>query len=184
MSIPKFTRENSFSVAVWLLKVVIIWRLALLLLAWLGFRFLPLREDFLGGGSPEYLKAPWLWSWANFDGVHYLVIARQGYCQFQQAFFPLFPYLIRYLTGFLGNYLASGLLVSHLALLAGLFIFYRLVRLDFSDSIARRSVIYLLIFPTSFYLGSVYTESLFLVLVLGSIFAARKRNKKKKKRKA
>jgi len=46
--------------------------------------------------------------------------------------------------------------------------------LEWSGEIARRSVFFFLIFPTAFYLHIGYTESLFLALVLGSLFAARK----------
>ena len=53
---------------------------------------------------------------------------------------------------------------------------YRLIKLDFKEKIARKSLFYLLIFPTSFYLGSVYTESLFLALSIGSLYASRKKH--------
>jgi hypothetical protein len=46
--------------------------------------------------------------------------------------------------------------------------------LELSASIARRTVYFFLIFPTAFYLHIGYTESLFLALAIGSIFAARK----------
>src|SRR3989344_4233726 len=61
---------------------------------------------------------------ANFDGVHYLLIAKNGYAQYQQAFFPLYPLLIRWLSSlFLNNHLVTGLLISNLSFLVGLFIF-------------------------------------------------------------
>src|SRR5690242_7110394 len=38
----------------------------------------------------------WIWSFGNFDGVHYLRIAKDGYAyQYTQAFFPLYPILIK-----------------------------------------------------------------------------------------
>ena len=41
---------------------------------------------------PELLKEfglpKFLYSFANFDGAHYIKIAREGYHQFDQAFFP------------------------------------------------------------------------------------------------
>jgi len=52
---------------------------------------------------------------------------------------------------------------------------YKLVRLDLSKSIAKRTIIYLLIFPTAFYFTMVYTESLFLMFILGSFYFARTR---------
>lgn len=160
----------------WILSLFLIWRLGVFVFAFLGLKLVPLRVDFIGTAEDLYLKKPLLWAWANFDGAHYLIIARQGYLQFQQAFFPFYPFFIRFLTRFFNNYLFSGLLISHLSLLLALFLFYQLVKLDFKDKIAKRSLLYLLLFPTAFYFGSVYTESLFLMLVLASFYAARKKH--------
>lgn len=159
-----------------LLVSFLIWRATLLLFAFLGINFIPLHEGYLGGGIQIYKNNPLLWGWANFDGVHYLNIARQGYLQFQQAFFPFYPYLIRWLALlFPKDYLLSGLVISHLGFFVSLYLFYKLIKLDFEEKIAKRSILYLLLFPTSFYFGSIYTESLFLALVLGSFYAARKK---------
>lgn len=158
-------------IAFWFL----IWRLSLFFFAFLGLKAVPLKTDFLGVKEAVFLEKPLLWCWANFDGFHYLIIARQGYLQFQQAFFPFYPFLIRFLTRLIKDYLFSGLLISHLAFLISLFLFYQLVRLDFDKKIAKRSLLYLLLFPTAFYFGSVYTESIFLMAVLASFLAARKR---------
>jgi 4-amino-4-deoxy-L-arabinose transferase-like glycosyltransferase len=171
----ELVNQKTKNVLVWISATFILWRLALLIIVFAGNQFLPLREGYLGGGTAAYLKNPLLWSWANFDGAHYLTIAKEGYYQFQQAFFPFYPYLLRSLSHLTKNYLFSGLLISHLSLLAALFLFYRLVNLDFNEKIAKRSLIYLLLFPTSFYFGGVYTESLFLALILGSFYAARKK---------
>lgn len=156
--------------------IFLIWRVSLLFFAFLGINFIPLREGYLGGGIEIYKNNPLLWGWANFDGVHYLNIAQTGYGLYQQAFFPLYPFLIRWLTPlFFQNYLLSGLAISHLAFVVSLYLLYKLIKLDFEEKIAKRSILYLLLFPTSFYFGSVYTESLFLALVLGSFYAARKK---------
>jgi Gpi18-like mannosyltransferase len=152
------------------------WRIALLVIAFLGVKFFPSRIDYLGGGVDNYYQKPLFWGWANFDGFHYLNIARQGYFQFEQAFFPFYPFLIRWFAKLFKNFLFSGLLISHLSLFLALILFYKLVRLDFEEKIANCSLVYLLLFPTSFFFGSVYSESLFLVLILGSFYFARKKN--------
>lgn len=146
-----------------ILILFLTWRSSLFLIAWLGVGLISSRVEFLGE-----------WSWANFDGVHYLLIAERGYGLFQQAFFPLYPILIRGLTVLTGSYFVSGMLISHLALLGTLFIFYSLVKLDHGQKIAWLTLVIWLFFPTSFYLGSVYTESLFLFLVLASFYMARR----------
>ena len=50
---------------------------------------------------------------------------------------------------------------------------YRLAVLDHSPRLARATVWFLFIFPTSYFLHIDYTESLFLALVLGAFLAAR-----------
>ena len=158
-------------IAFWFL----IWRVGLFFLAFLGQKIIPLKTDFLGVKEGVFLEKPLLWCWANFDGFYYLTIAQRGYLQFQQAFFPFYPFLIRFLAKLTKDYFTSGLLISHLSFLAALFLFYQLIRLDFEKKVAKRSLLYLLLFPTAFFFGSVYTESLFLMLVLASFLAARKK---------
>ena len=131
----RFLKENK-SLIKFIIALFLIWRTGLFLLAFIGKKLIHLREGFLGESV-----------WQNFDGVHYLSIARHGYYQFQQAFFPFYPYLIRYLTVFVKDYLLSGLLISHLSFFIALFLFYKLVRLDFAEKVAKRSLIYLFLFP-------------------------------------
>src|SRR3989344_1707248 len=81
--------------------------------------FFPYKEVAAQYNLPHFLTAL-----ANFDGAHYLLIAKNGYAQYQQAFFPLYPLLIRWLSPlFLNNHLVTGLLISNLSFLVGLFIF-------------------------------------------------------------
>lgn len=113
--------------------------------------------------------------WANMDGVHYLNIARQGYVTYEQAFFPLFPLLIKlFAPVFGGNYAFCGLLISYVSFFIALVLFYKLLLIDYAESIVRWSLIFLLVFPTSFFFVSVYTESLFLMLVFASFYFARR----------
>jgi hypothetical protein len=132
----------------------------------------------------------WIWGFGNFDGVHYLKVAQDGYVSLSSpAFFPLYPLAIRFLTSinflipkniFLDTaiyvdpaYFYNAMIISNFALLASLVYFYKLVRLDFSKKIAKKSVILLLLFPTSYYFGSIYNESLFILFVLASLYYLR-----------
>src|SRR3989338_5066820 len=156
------------------------WRIGLLIVAlaatsFIGFFFpYPNFEWLIGLGR----KIPLVWTWGGFDGIHYLTIAENGYiAQYTQAFFPVFPQLIRLVKGFLGvNILESGLIVANAASLAAVLVFWRLLRVDYSQTLSRRILWLFLLFPTSFYLVSVYSEGLFLALVFLSFLAARKGN--------
>ncbi len=162
----------------YLVKLFIAWRIGLFLFLLAGIKILKAKVEFLGGGASTglYFTNPLLWAWVNFDGVHYISIAKNGYLQFQQAFFPLYPLVVSFFARLTGEYLIAGLFVSNLSFLAALYLFYKLIILDFKKSVAKRAIFYLLVFPTSFYFGSFYTESLFLLLVIGSFYLARKNN--------
>ncbi|MCJ7805553.1 hypothetical protein MUP46_02825 [Patescibacteria group bacterium] len=152
------------------------WRALLILFVFLAPLFLTLQKNFLGGGLANYPSAPWFWSWLNFDGEHYLAISYQGYQPLTYFFFPLFPLLARFLSfghSFI-NLAISGLVISNVAFLAGLVGLWKLVRLDYEKEIAVTTIFLTLLFPTSFYFGSYYTESLFFALAAWSFYFARK----------
>jgi 4-amino-4-deoxy-L-arabinose transferase-like glycosyltransferase len=109
--------------------------------------------------------------WARWDSDWYLKIAENGYSwpSSTPAFFPLYPLLIGTLGRLLvGHYLLAGVIVS-LAAAAGAFVLlYRLATPLLGEEGARRAVLYLAFFPTAFFLGAVYSESLFLFLALAT----------------
>jgi hypothetical protein len=123
-------------------------------------------------GLAHYLLQPW----RNWDGHWFSLIAQAGYFERPTtAFFPLYPLLLRGTNWFLdGQIELAGVLISHLALLGALALLYQLVQLDFSRAVARRTLLYIALFPTAFYFGAVYSESLFLLVSVGSIYAARR----------
>jgi Gpi18-like mannosyltransferase len=169
------------------------WRIALFFIAFLSIYFLPV----FGARFPyadrvlEITHLPyWVWGFGNFDGVHYLRIAQDGYlAQYSQAFFPLFPILVRIFSFVFPRvpnldtaiftdpaYFYSGIILSNIFFLSALYVFYKLINIDFKKDVAFLSVIFLLAFPTSFFFGSIYTESLFLLLAVSSIYLIRKGN--------
>lgn len=156
-----------------LLKIFILWQVAIIIITLISSGLFPLRERYLGGGTETYLKNPLLYSRANFDGYHYLGIAKNGYGYNQQGFFPLYPTLIRNLTAVFKNPALTGTIISLLSFLTGLIVLTKLLALDYSSAVIKWTVIVLLIFPTSFYFSSVYTEGLFFFLTISTFYFAR-----------
>lgn len=118
-----------------------------------------------------------LGSWQRFDTMHYLFLAREGYDAQNSVFPPLYPLLI-WGAGALfrpvldqSAYLVAALLISNLAALGLFLLFYRLAREKLGERDGRRALLYLALFPTSFFLFAGYSESLFLLLVLGTMWA-------------
>ena len=113
--------------------------------------------------------------WARWDSNWYLRIAETGYDwpSATPAFFPLYPLLVGGVGRVLGGeYLLAGLLVSLAACAAAFVLLYRLVELRLGRDDARRTVLYLALFPTSLFLGAVYGESLFLLLAVAVFLLA------------
>lgn len=152
----------------------IIWRLFLFSVAYIsptiiptfGNKF-PYPNDLRQSNLPHFI-----WSWGNFDGVHYLRIANKFYDdQYTQTFFPLYPLLIKIFSILtFDNLIISALLISNAAFLAALILFYKLLIKNFSENVAFWSCLFLLTFPTSFYFGSIYTEGLFFLLLILSFY--------------
>jgi hypothetical protein len=120
--------------------------------------------------------------WAHWDGVWYSQIAAQGYStEASTAFFPLYPLLIRSFAELFGGPLSLGaislwgVIISLLALPFGLYFVYRVAEDSFGERVARGAILTLAFFPTTFFLNATYTESLFLALSAGSLWAVRVR---------
>jgi hypothetical protein len=120
----------------------------------------------------------WLQIWDQWDFGYYHEIAEFGYGAYGAgdgsfAFYPLFPWLMRLVTYITRSYLVAGLLISGIASIVAAVSLRRLVRIDYSASVAMRSVWFFLIFPTAYFLHVPYSESLFIALAVPCLIAAR-----------
>lgn len=112
----------------------------------------------------------------RWDSIHYLGIAQHGYTGGPSTvFFPLYPLLVRVLGFLLGSDPVAGVAISLAALAVGLSLLHRLTALELGPRAADASVWLLAFAPLSLFFSAVYTESLFLALSIGSIYAARQR---------
>jgi hypothetical protein len=115
--------------------------------------------------------------WARWDSDFFLRIAQNGYDGASAAFHPLYPALVAVLGRVLfGHYVLAGLIVSLTCCLGSFLLLYRLAEERLGPAGAERSVLYLAVFPMSLFLQAVYSESLFLLLVLAA-FAVAERNR-------
>lgn len=168
--------------------IVVVWRLALFFVANLAPQFLTYSPSFPYSDSLIKLSQlpAWVYSWANFDGVHYLTIINQGYfgTGLIQAFFPLYPTLIdMIITSYsMTRAIQSGLLLSVIAFLGASIVWWWAVPLFLAqkpkqtNSARWLSLFLLLLFPTSFYFGAFYTEALFFVLSISALALGIKRH--------
>lgn len=125
------------------------------------------------GDWHSYLKL-----WSRWDAESYLSIAEYGYAaegkqRFLLVFFPLYPLLTALAAAFFKDFILSAFVVSGAASIAAGLLFRLLVKLDYPEKTAQKSVFFLFIFPTAYFLHIPYTESLFIALVVGCFWAAR-----------
>jgi len=159
------------------------WRILLFLIGVIAPLVLPYKPSFpyYDEMLPHYSVPQWIYSWANFDGVHYLTIAEKGYIGTGsiQAFFPLLPFVMlhtmRMILGGHFNALITGLFITNISTLLLIIIFYAFVKKIRNTRVAWLSIIALLLFPTSLFFAALYTESLFLLLVVAAFYFAEKK---------
>jgi len=90
------------------------------------------------------------------------------------AFFPLFPLSLRLAAFVTGEFVITGMALSHICFLVALFLLHRVVLLfGFSTDDADRSLFYLAVFPTSYFFSLPLPESLFLMLTIASFYFAK-----------
>lgn len=172
----------------WVTGVFAAWRIALwaaaLVSVWYNQALLPYAARLSWNGSRiERDVAVWhalVAGWSVWDGDYYRAIAAGGYT-FREAtwpsipFFPLYPALIRLALPLCGGSAEiAALVVATLAAYLAVLLLYALVAGDFGEPVARRTVLCLLLFPTSMFLAAGYSESLALLLLVLAVWAMRR----------
>ena len=119
---------------------------------------------------------------ARWDAVWYHSIAADGYHgagggrDANVGWYPLYPLLLRWTAALLrAPILWTGIAISIAALLPALILAADLFAQWGGPGAAVPGIAALLLFPTSFYFASVYSESLFLLTTVAAIWAARRR---------
>jgi len=121
-------------------------------------------------------------TFAAWDSGWYFDIAQRGYYwsasgQSSLAFFPLYPLLMRAIAWPFGGgdraLWLAGMALSCVCLFLGLAVLHRLAeeRLGAREA-ARRTVLYVAVFPFAYFFTQVYTESLFLLTSVSAVAAA------------
>ncbi|GAC1467969.1 MAG: hypothetical protein PVSMB7_15250 [Chloroflexota bacterium] len=119
--------------------------------------------------------------WNQWDTKWYLGIAAHGYHWGMNgkpalAFFPLYPLLVHLASRAGLPAEVAGLIVSNAAFAAALLYLYLFVQAEWGHIAARRSAWLLALFPTGFFTFATYTESLFLLCAVATLYHARRRH--------
>lgn len=173
----------------WCLGITVLWRLGLEVL---NQAVVPNMSVGPGGHGLQVLHpgiaglARWIDAW---DGAWYRTITQHGYViehHFRSyesvAFFPLFPYLVRWtmlvthlpyqLIGLGLNVLLTSLLVLVIYKLTHLLAVEHKVRKGMAETISRLAAVFVLINPSAFFFVAYYADALLVLLVAAAVYAA------------
>ena len=168
----RFRDGIGFCLAVFLVLRIL---LALLSVATIGV----VRAPGLGADQPPPLFPGWhniVEGTDRWDAKRYLAIASAGYQGNGEsaAFFPGYPIAIRAVSAVPGvDDVVAAELISNVAFFGALVVFHALTRREIAQVDARRAVLLLACFPTSFFFFAPYSESLFLVASMLAFWWAR-----------
>lgn len=168
-----------------ILQVIVIWAASRLIII-LSIQVLP---GILGmeanipnppqpiGYEEGYTYEPGWHQFLKWDSYWYKSISEEGY-QYQTdgkmyniAFFPVYPYLIKFITSFNIPFSAAGTLINHVALLGAMLILFGWIKNLYDGPTAIWTVIVTAFFPYSLFCSLVYTEGLFLLFTILSLRA-------------
>lgn len=164
----------------WLQQVIMIVLISVLFVQVFGLLSMKILVPVKGmrEGAWFTMDGPQL-NFVRWDAGYYLNIVQRGYTVDgpERAFYPLYPILVVGLSQLLGDQpYWGGLIVSTLCYAAACLLLYRWITIDYSPDVARWSVLWLCVFPMSFFMIAFYAEPLLLLTSIASLYFARRGN--------
>ncbi|MBI2103887.1 hypothetical protein HYT59_02690 [Candidatus Woesebacteria bacterium] len=114
----------------------------------------------------------------RWDGNSFSFIAENGYVsQGEERVFivfpPLYPILIGLANVFVRNIEISGFIISNVFFFVSVCLFYKLLKVDYSEKFSTSTVALFIVFPTSYFFSVSYAESVFTAFLFGTFYLAR-----------
>ena len=120
-------------------------------------------------------------AYMQWDANNYYRIALGGYSYHIEdgmyttlAFFPLYPWCVRAVNLLFQNLTVSGIITSSLLYSGGCALLYKLMSFDYNKSTAVRCVVFISIFPHSFFFGTMMSESMFFFTSATTLYYIRR----------
>ncbi len=103
-----------------------------------------------------------------YDGAFYLCLSEQGYVTGTRAcaFYPLWPLVLRASALFGSHSIVAGFLLANLLSLLAWWILYVLIWERWGATVSRYSIFFFILYPGSLFYQFLYSESLFLFLLV------------------
>jgi len=123
----------------------------------------------------------YLAAWQKWDASHYIRIADSWYTYTENGkslmlvFFPLYSVFVKLFSLIFVDIRLAALVVSTVCYSIACGYIYALVMMDYNRSIARSAVIFMSVFPFSFFFGGMMTESIFILMTSMTFYYIRRR---------
>lgn len=162
----------------YVLTVFLISRILFYFISWI----IPFLID-PGSFAPEFKLNETIFDyWIFWDGYWFRDIAMHGYWYNEIdkspiVFFPLYP-LLTSILAHIFSYSFSQLLLSNLCFIVASIIFYRLlIHQGNTEAVVKNAILFLCLSYGTAWFASGYSESLFLLLVIGQFYFSQKQQK-------
>lgn len=120
------------------------------------------------------IQVPFFNLFARWDSAYYMLIAKSGYSTIETfAFRPLFPVLLNLVSSPFSQIVyidiaiaITGFFLNNILFLIALFGVHKLTTNLFSKEIADDTIMLLAFYPAAFFYSAIYSESLYLLLIV------------------
>lgn len=161
-----------------IIKLVFLWIIGLLLLSYIGSFALPHKDNSGLGAKSKSKSFNFYLSLAQWDGGNYLEIAKNGYLNKKYyAFSPLYPWFLKNLAKITNvDIVLTGLITSITSFILFIYYFHKFIATISNQNEADTTVLTFIFFPTTFFCVLVYSESIFLLLIILSFYTLLKKH--------
>ncbi|MBI2410563.1 MAG: hypothetical protein HYV32_01525 [Candidatus Kerfeldbacteria bacterium] len=160
-------RDSALHKLLWVCFSIKLLHVLLIIVVYYSFGIWELARSSNFLAQPDELRSL-LSAFTTWDAQHYIFLAQHWYAPAQQsnAFYPLFPLLIRMITFIFPHVALNGIVLANLFSCVAVVLFYFFVRKIYGEKTAFRATVLLMTFPMTYYFSLPYVESLFLTCIL------------------
>ncbi|MEO8581131.1 MAG: hypothetical protein ABI425_00965 [Patescibacteria group bacterium] len=170
-------------------SITSLWWMILFCLGGIALYTIPFTNTFSNYALEQESTLPtWVKRWGNFDGGAYIIISERGYkgVGLLQAYFPVYPLVIGAVAAAISHFIPQTtvglrnfqfIFSLSFSFVCSVFFFYILNKyLALKYELQQRKDIFIsfLFFPTAFFLHAIYTEALFLLLLIFCLYSYKK----------
>lgn len=114
----------------------------------------------------------------RWDAIYFYEITKVGYTkEHLTAFFPLFPFCIKYISNmFQTDLLITGIIFNNIVFICNTILLYKITLSKYNQEIANSTIMFFMLNPCSIIMTTLYTEPIYTFLFLLGFYFLEKKN--------